>query len=170
MRKKTKNLILWSVGLVFLVGVIALIAVSGNNSNSNPATYSASVLTAVENSFDFNTILMKDGEVYHRFELKNNGAEPVRIEKVYTSCMCTTASIIDASGRKRGTFGMPGHGLPSRTDVEIAPGESAYIDAVFDPAAHGPSGVGLAQRSIYLDTNSATSPKLELSFQAMVVR
>ena len=44
------------------------------------------------------------------------------------------------------------------------------LEAVFDPAAHGPSGVGLAQRYVYLETNSAKSPKLEISFQAMVTR
>lgn len=168
-KKKTKNLLSWSVGLIFLVGIVALIAVSGNGNSSNPAVYSASVLTAIENSFDFNTISMKDGNVSRQFEVRNDGEEPLIIEKVYTSCMCTTAYIINNSGKKYGAFGMPGHAL-SKTNIEIGPGESAVVEAIFDPKAHGPSGVGLAQRSIYLETNSAKSPKLELSFQAMVTK
>lgn len=170
MKKKTKNLISWSVGLIFLVGIITLIVVSGNSDNQNPAAYSASVLMAIENDFDFNTISMEDGNVSHRFEVKNEGEEQVIIEKVYTSCMCTTAYITNSSGKKYGGFGMPGHGLSPKTSIEIGPGESAIIEAIFDPKAHGPSGVGLVQRSIYLETNSAKSPKLEFSFQATVVR
>ncbi len=170
MKKKTKNLISWSVGTIFLVGIVALIVVSGNSGGRNPAAYSASVLTTLENNFDFNTISMEDGNVSHRFEVKNEEEEPVVIEKVYTSCMCTTAYITNSSGKKYGGFGMPGHVLSSKTSIEIGPGESATIEAVFDPNAHGPSGVGLIQRSIYLETNSAKSPKLEFSFQATVVQ
>lgn len=168
MVNKTKNVTLWGAGLAVLVGIVAFMAVGGND-NSKPAAYSAGVLTAIENSFDFDTLSMKDGEASHQFELQNSGMEPVMIEKVYTSCMCTTAFITDGSGKQYGEFGMSGHGLSS-TKIEINPGESAVVEAVFDPNAHGPSGVGLAERSIYIETNSASSPMLELSFRAMVTR
>ena len=156
--------------MILFVGVVVLIAVSGNNSNSNPATYSASILTAVENNFDFNTISMKDGDVSHVFEIKNDGTEPVEIKKVYTSCMCTTTYIINSSGKRYGKFGMPGHGLSSKTNIEVGPGESVVVEVIFDPQAHGLSGIGLNRRSVYLETNSAKSSKLELSFQATVTR
>ena len=138
--------------------------------NIEPETsseYSASAIAVSHTTFDFGTISMKDGNVSHEFELKNEGTEPLTIEKVSTSCMCTTAFLIDSSGKKYGGFGMPGHGT-ARADVEIGPGETLILEAVFDPAAHGPSGVGLAQRFIYLETNSSKSPKLELSFNATV--
>lgn len=172
MKNKIKNLIIYGIGIVFLVGIVALVIAGGSNDgdNTNSSPYSASVLSAVESSFDFGVLSMKDGDVFHAFEVKNEGVESVKIEKVYTSCMCTTVSITDSHGKKYGQFGMQGHGSPSKTSIKVDPGESVIIEAVFDPAAHGPSGVGLAQRSIYIETNSSMSPKLELRFTATVTK
>lgn len=169
MRKKTKKIILYSIFAIVIAGIGYLVVIGGEN-NENVASFSASALSVVEASYDFQTISMMDGNVTHEFKLHNEGEEPVIIEKVYTSCMCTEAKITDASGKTYGAYGMPGHGISPKTHIEIMPGESATVEAIFDPAAHGPSGVGLAQRSIYLETNSATSPKQELKFQAMVSR
>ena len=58
----------------------------------------------MEENFDFGVIAMKDGNISHKFELKNEGQEPLKIEKVFTSCMCTTAYVTDGSGGKRGPF------------------------------------------------------------------
>lgn len=168
MRKKTEKQIWYSVGIAVLVG-IAFLAMSGGNSGSDTASpYSASALTAPENTFSFGNVPINGGVVSHEFVVRNDGEESILIEKVYTSCMCTTALITNASGKKYGAFGMPGHGAPSDTKIEVGPGESATVMAIYDPAAHGPSGIGFADRSIYLETNSAKSPKLELSFQATV--
>ncbi|MBI4114727.1 MAG: DUF1573 domain-containing protein [Candidatus Niyogibacteria bacterium] len=171
MKKQSKKLLLWSVVVLFLAGFAVLIVSNGGNSSQRPTEYSASALAADEADFDFGTISMKDGNVSHQFQIRNDGDELVVIQKVYTSCMCTTASLTDSDGKTYGTFGMPGHGGPSAAArVEVDPGEIIRVDAVFDPAAHGPSGVGLAERSVYLETNSQKSPKLELTFQAMVTR
>jgi len=154
------------LGLV-AIGIVFFLSFGGKGSSANSSVYSGSALSAAEKSFDFQTIAMKDGKVTHDFEVKNEGTEPVIINKVYTSCMCTTTYIVDASGKKYGAFGMPGH-TSSGTSIAVEPGQSATVEAVFDPAAHGPSGVGLAQRSVYIETNSTKSPKMEFNFQAMV--
>lgn len=130
--------------------------------------YSSAALLSDHMMFDFATTPMQQGVVMHDFDVENNGDEPLVIQKVYTSCMCTQAKIIDAQGKEYGAFGMPGHGAVSAANVTMKPGEHMTVRAIFDPAAHGPSGVGLAQRSIYLETNSATNPKLEFKFQALV--
>ena len=168
MIKKNKNLIWWGIGLVFIAGLIVLFTLNKGGEQSDKTIYSASVLSAVENTFDFNAISMKDGNVSHRFELKNNGTEPILIEKVYTSCMCTTASIVNASGENQGTFGMPGHAPLPKANIEVKSGESIFADVVFDPAAHGPQGTGKIKRIVYFETNSRTQPKLQLSFEANV--
>ena len=170
MKNKTEKTILWSIGLVLLVGFIGLLINLNTNGNNTTATkYSNSSLVATETNFDFNKISMEDGDVSHNFKLKNNGTEPVEIGRIYTSCACTTAYVIDSSGKKYGKFGMPGHsGLRESADVKVNPGKSVLIEAVFNPAFHGLSGIGFAQRSIYVETNSAKSPKLEFSFQATV--
>ncbi len=172
MSKKTNNLIPIIIGIFFIIGVVVLWGTWGDdNGQANESQYSASILSVVsDDRFDWGEVSMKDGDVSHEFELKNEGTESLRIEKVFTSCMCTVASIIDDSGKKRGEFGMPGHGGSSKTNIEIGAGESVTVNAVFDPAAHGPAAVGLAQRSIYIETNSSTLPKVELSLQAMVTK
>lgn len=165
MNKKNKKLLIIFAAAAVVLAVVFLAQKNGGDENTSK--YSASALTAFENFFDFQTVSMKDGKVSHKFEIKNEGEEPVRIEKVYTSCMCTEASVADAKGRNWGTFGMPGH-TPAKTNIEVKPGETLTVEAIFDPAAHGPSGVGLAERSVYLESNSQKSPKIELKFSAVV--
>lgn len=166
MKRKTKRQIGYSIGISVLA-LIAFVVMSGGGDNST-SPYSAGALTALESRFDFDRVPINEGDVAHEFTARNDGEESVIIEKVYTSCMCTTAVITDGSGEKYGAFGMPGHGTPSDTKIEVRPGEAVTVTAIFDPAAHGPSGIGIADRSIYLETNSARSPKLELSFRATV--
>jgi len=174
---KNKNLTITLLSLV-LLGVFVIFFVGERNGDDAKdkesaltPLYSSGVLEAVENNFDFGTILMQDGPVSKKFKIVNNGDEILKIGKVYTSCACTTASIIDESGKKYGKFGMPGHkGFRSIADVKVKPDESVVVEVVYDPAFHGPSGVGLAQRSIYIESNSTKSPKLELKFQAIVTR
>lgn len=165
---KQKNIIiLAAIILVTLVGIIAL----GRNSSGDTKTpaQSTSLLNALEKDFDFGMISMKNGEVSKIFELKNEGADPITISKVYTSCMCTVAKITDAKGATSGPYGMPGHGGGiSKANVEVESGETVKVEAIFNPAAHGPSGVGLASRAIFLETNSSQTPKVELNFTATV--
>lgn len=162
---------------VFIAIVIALIAGVGgllyarkNSGTASVSAYSSSAISIVgESSYDFGTVSMAKGNVSRMFSLKNEGTEPVAITKVYTSCMCTTASLIDSAGTRRGYFGMPGHGGGSSdANAVIQPGETMQVETIFDPAAHGPSGVGLAQRSVYIETNSRLRPKVEFSFTAQV--
>src|SRR3989344_6646290 len=134
-----------------------------------PTENGASALLATEDFFDFGTISMRNGKVSRVFSVRNNEEEPMMIQSVYTSCMCTEALVTDSLGKKHGPFGMPGHTSP-RTNITVGAGESVSVEAIFDPAAHGPSGVGLAERSIYLETNSTEKPRIELKFRAVVTR
>src|SRR3989344_408577 len=132
MQKIIKKMTLYAAVSAFAIAAVWLIASSGKNSPSG-TTYSAGFLAAAETDFDFKKIAMKDGNVAHEFEIKNNGSDPVIIEKVSTSCMCTTAYITDSSGEKYGGFGMPGHGgAIQRTNIEVKPGEAIMLEAVFD--------------------------------------
>lgn len=122
-------------------------------------------LSAEETSFDFGTISMAAGKLKHAFKIKNVSSEPLVIEKIYTSCMCTTAALV-IGGRRFGPYGMPGHGFISKINEKMNAGEEAIIEVVFDPAAHGPAGVGRIQRTITIE-NNAGQP-LELGFTALV--
>ena|SRR3989338_2833287 len=176
-KKKNKKIIYLITGLAVVLLSIFLIvsikdgaSVSSVNNKENKSEL-VGALYAEEKYFDFGDISMKNGNVSREFKIENKGEGPVVINKVYTSCMCTSAFIIDETGKKRGPFSMPGHGGgPAKTNIEVPAGKSAVIEAVFDPAAHGPAGVGLAERSVYIETNSPMSPRLEFSFKAAVSR
>jgi hypothetical protein len=116
--------------------------------------------------YDFGTISMAAGKVSTTYRIKNEGAAALSLDKIYTSCMCTEATLITANGRKQGPFGMPGHGPLKPATGQLAPGETALLEVVFDPAAHGPSGVGRIERVIRVETKGAAP--LELGMVAMV--
>ena len=47
---------------------------------------------------------------------------------------------------------MPGHGgAVPRVNEIIKAGESRDIEVVYNPNAHGPAGVGLIERSVFLE-------------------
>lgn len=167
---KSKNFVIFAA--IILVATLGFVIFSKSKTSEGEAkvpTQSASVLSALETDFDFGTIAMKDGDVSKVFELENEGTEPILISKVYTSCMCTLAKITTAKGETSGPYGMPGHGGGiSKANVIVGAGEIVKIEAVFNPAAHGPSGVGLANRTVFIETNSTQTPKVELNFTAKV--
>ena len=127
---------------------------------------SAGALSAPELNFNFGSVSMARGKVTHRYWIRNAGTKPIVLGKMYTSCMCTTAALIKSSGRKFAPVGMPGHTpIPSLNET-MQPNEEAIVEVVFDPAAHGPAGIGPTDRVVTIE-NSAGQP-LELAFRANV--
>lgn len=125
-------------------------------------------LTVENNAFDFGNIPMYGGKVKHSFSLKNDGQGGVKISKIYTSCMCTEATLITDNDRI-GPFGMPGHGgLITFANKEIGAGETSMIEVEVDPAAHGPQGMGPAKKVVYIETDD--SQKVQLILDINVTR
>jgi len=132
---------------------------------ADTAVTTAGRLTAVRTKFSFGPISMARGKVTHRYPITNSGTEPIVIRKLYTSCMCTTAALVKG-GKAGEAFGMPGHTPIPTINVPIKPGEEAFVEVVFDPAAHGPAGVGPIERVVTLENNGGQP--LELAFAALV--
>lgn len=166
MNFNNKNIIISVAASVLVIGGAVWFA-GFKPADNQPAGQNSGALTAEESSFDFGVISMAAGNVSRSFKIKNSGAGPVVVKKIYTSCMCTTA-ILNKGGNKSGPFGMPGHGSATRLKETVGPGEEAEIEVVFDPAAHGPEGTGLIKRVVYIETDSEVSPKLQLTFEANV--
>lgn len=161
-----KTTIIGIVIAIVVLGGIVWIARPGSQT-SNTASLSSSsngTLEAEETSFDFGTISMAAGKVKHSFKIKNASNDSVVIGKMYTSCMCTTA-VLTMNGKRFGPYGMPGHGFIPKIN-ETMDTEEATVEIVFDPAAHGPAGVGRIQRTITIENN--TGQPLELGFTALV--
>lgn len=161
-----KKTIIGIVVAIFILGGIIWIArpTLQNTTASLPVDSSGSLI-AQEANFDFGTISMAAGKVMHLFKIKNTGSEPVVIGKIYTSCMCTIATL-QMNNESFGPYGMPGHGFIPKINEQLGAGEEATIDVVFDPAAHGPAGVGRIERVVYLENNGGQP--LELKISAMV--
>ena len=130
------------------------------------STPSTGALAAPETNFNFGPVSMARGKVTHRYWIRNAGTDPIIIRKMYTSCMCTTAALVKSSGRKFDPYGMPGHAPIPTMNEPMNPGEQAMVEVVFDPAAHGPAGIGPIDRVVTIE-NSAGRP-LELAFTANV--
>ncbi|MEK7176849.1 MAG: DUF1573 domain-containing protein [Patescibacteria group bacterium] len=135
---------------------------------SDAQVNSDNLLSATETRYDFGTIAMKDGVVKKTFTVSNTSNQDVRVDSVVTSCMCTNAYIINGEN-KRGPFGMPGHGnsVPKANEI-LKVGEERVIEVVFDPAAHGPAGVGVIERYVYLVDENGGALQLEIRAEVIL--
>ncbi len=150
-----------------VVVLLALMFWASPKTQPAPVGAAFNGLSAPETFFDFGRISMAAGKVRHSFAVKNDSLETVQLGRLYTSCMCTQATWIE-SGEHLGPFGMPGHGFVPPLRQELAPGQSATIEVEFDPAAHGPAGVGQIQRQVFLESENGQQ-LAELDFSANVI-
>jgi len=124
------------------------------------------VLAVDSDKYDWGTIDYDKGIVSKNFEIKNTSSVVLKLYNVKTSCMCTTAQLKTPQGASK-KFGMH----ESSSDViEVKPKETAQLLIEFDPAFHGPSGVGPITRIITMDTNDAKNPKLTFNLTGNVVK
>jgi len=103
---------------------------------------------------DFGDVSQVNGEVSALFELKNQGKSDLLIERLETSCGCTSASII-AQRNEGPRFAMPGHGINEEIgdwQAVLKPGETAQLKVYYDPNVH-PEFRGSATRIISVFSN-----------------
>lgn len=118
------------------------------------------------NKYDWGTIDYDKGIVSKNFEIKNTSNTALKLYNVKTSCLCTTAQFKTAEGTSK-KFGMH----ESSSDVfEVKPGETAELIVEFDPAFHGPSGVGAVTRIITMSTNDSKNSTLTFNLTGNVVK
>ncbi|MDO8621100.1 MAG: DUF1573 domain-containing protein [Candidatus Levybacteria bacterium] len=157
--------------LVFTALIIVGAILFSNNSPSKTSlqkTTGASIQT-FETSFDFKNVPYSGGNVEHPFKIKNFGTADLTIANMSTSCMCTQVFLQKGSVMSP-RFGMTGHASEGAWKGVLKPGEEASIVAVFDPTAHGPSGVGPISRLVSFETNDPDHPYVEFSFSGVVVK
>src|SRR3989338_6631014 len=138
-----------------------------NSHTAGTEDITTSILTAPETFYDFGTISMKNGNVSKVFKVTNFTTQDIKVPSLTTSCMCTTAYIIKSDGSRSRPFGMPGHGgAVPKANAIVGAGGSLHIEVVFDPNAHGPAGVGLIERVVFLEDENKNT--VELKFRANV--
>ena len=107
----------------------------------------------VEVDRDLGTVSQEQGVVSTDFEFRNTGKSNLVINKLSSSCGCTSASVVyqDNVGPK---FTMAGHGQenPTGWEVAIKPGDSAILRVFYDPTVH-PDFEGVATRTASIFSN-----------------
>lgn len=166
MAKDTKVLIA-AIGIIFLLIVGFAFLLGGEREDRGASFLEVEGVEISPQPSDWGDIPINEGEVTREFELKNNLDTKVKIKRIATTCMCTEAKIKIAENETR-FFGMehPGDKNPL-VNFEIGPGETAKVVAKFDPAAHGPEGVGPFERTVLLTFSDPVGIK-ELKFSGKV--
>ena len=163
--RKIKKISLIILPIVLLVAGIFLIInfLPDKNQPGNPKIEIAPA------EYDAGQVPINGGLVKKTFEVKNSGIGALKIENIWTSCMCTKA-VLKVGDKTSPEFGMPEHGSsPAFWSEEIKAGETAELEVIFDPLAHGPQGIGQIVRAIYLATNDPEKTKAEILFSANVI-
>lgn len=99
-------------------------------------------------SYDFGDILPANGPVTTTVTVKNTGSAAIKINRISTSCGCTTAEMDDS---------------------DLRPGEERKMDITFDPNVH-PDQSGTITRVVYLQTSEEVTPEIEIDIVGNVVR
>lgn len=162
---KDFKLLLASLGFTFLL--IALFAVWQGGRQTAVLSEVQGVEISPQPS-DWGQVSYGGGEVMREYELKNALSQGIKVKKLATNCMCTEAKIVVGGNQSR-FFGMehPGDSNPP-INFEIGAGETAKVVVKFDPAAHGPEGIGPFERTVLLTLADPVGTK-ELNFSGSVV-
>lgn len=104
---------------------------------------------------DIGDVSQKMGVATTFFELKNEGKKDLIINKIETSCGCTSASIVYQE-KEGPLFAMPGHGIENPADwqITIPVGQTAQLKVYYDPNVHQDFR-GPATREIYVFSNDS---------------
>ncbi len=104
--------------------------------------------------YDFGDVSQKQGKATTFFEINNKGQGDLIINRLETSCGCTSASIVYQE-EEGPVFSMPGHGINEEVgdwQVTIPAGQSAQLKIYYDPNVHLDFR-GTAIREIYIYSN-----------------
>lgn len=152
----------------YIFGIIAVIILVGVGyflgQKDNQEAQAQGKLEIIEAYYDFGTVGLDN--ISHSYVIKNVGAGPLTIEKVSTSCGCTTARL-QKEGDSSRSFGMD-HGNLRRANFVLEPGEEAEVIATYNPLAHGANrAAGRFNRIVYL-TTSNPKDEYELKFDITI--
>lgn len=167
---KDFKLMLVGIIVTFLL-IIGISFVFGGKQQQQEAVVAGIKVEGLEASpetYDLGNVPINGGLITKEYEIKNTTDSTLKLKKIATSCMCTKARV-KVGEEETKFFGMEGHGDKNPpVNLEIAAGEIAKVIVEFDPAAHGPQGVGPVDRSVFLTFSDPAGVK-ELGFKGVVV-
>ena len=152
MSRRLKPILHFSLVGLALIGLL----VWARASPPDPTAAASNAVRLDPARFDFGAVSMRNGPVRQELTLRNTSSSAINLTRLVTSCMCTKAELI-LDGQTFGPFGMPGHGVVPTLRQTLAAGASATLAVTFDPAAHGPAGVGRISRTVTLETDAGAA-------------
>ncbi len=166
---KDSKLIVISVFFVFIliIGGSFWLVNGSQKEVLNIKKEAVGILTEPE-LFDLGSVPINGGVVTREYVFKNITSGSMKLRKIATSCMCTTASVTIGDKTTR-FFSMEGSGSNPLVNLDLQSGESGKVTFRFDPAAHGPKGVGAFDRSIWL-TFTDPEGREEFKFRGTVIK
>lgn len=95
------------------------------------------IITINPVSYDLGDISQQKGVATTFFEIKNEGKSDLIIDRLDSSCGCTSAAIV-YRGQEGPRFYMAGHGKenPTNWQITIPPGQTAQLKVYYDPNFH----------------------------------
>lgn len=157
------------IGFIILTVLIlggGILILSGTNSATKVSSSQNAKIEVDTKTFDWGNIPYGGGNVSKTFIIKNTGSDVLRLTNIKTSCMCTNA-YLEIDGKSSPAFGM--HDSSSYVG-EVSPGKQASLKVVFDPAFHGPSGIGPIERLVSFETNDVQNKQIEFKLTGTVIK
>lgn len=160
--------------IIIIFIAITLLVLGGGIFVLSSTTAGPVQITATQNAkaevdqktFDWGNIPYSGGNATKTFTIKNSGSDTLKLTGVKTSCTCTKAQV-EIDGKTSPYFSM--HST-SPWVGEVSPGKEAQLTVIFDPAFHGPTGVGPVERLVSVETNDVQNSNLEFSLKGVVVK
>lgn len=121
-------------------------------------------IAATEVKRDLGTVSLAKGTTTTMFTLKNEGKSELIIDKLSSSCGCTSASLV-YQGKEGPRFYMAGHGHESpdaNWKVAVAPGDIAQVKVYYDPTVH-PDLTGSVTREVSVHSNDPVDFETKLT-------
>jgi hypothetical protein len=117
-----------------------------------------------ETGRDLGIVSQSQGTVSTDFEFRNIGRSDLVINKLSSSCGCTSGSIV-YKGEVGPEFAMEGHGKENPKDWEVAikPGDTAILRVFYNPTVH-PDLEGAVTRTVSIMSNDP----VEFETQVMI--
>lgn len=171
MSKEGKIIIGVIVGTIILVGGLAFIMTrtsgGGGGDKFIQNTEILGLTATPSGSMNIGQVAYGGGIVSKSFDIKNTSDKSIKLRKITTSCMCTTAKV-KIGNKETKLYGMEMNGdLNPLIDFDIPAGATAQVIFDFDPAAHGPQGIGPIDRMVTLFFDAGFK---ELKFNGEVVK
>ena len=156
------------IGGLITVAVLAggVVIMSRQPNAAEVEKVEASKLVTDHKNYDWGQIDYDGGVAKHVFEIKNGEEAELKLANIKTSCMCTTAQVMTRTGSS------PIFKMHQTSDWKgvLAAGETAKLEVIFDPAFHGPTGVGPIERIISLETSDPNQPYIEFDLKGVVIK